>query len=121
MFGPSFLANSNFLNGTLTQAPDSSQGTLHHTPYKNFTTPASYLLANRWLFLPTSPAPLEDDYICPESVKLRLEEDVTDMKKEKDELLTDVELFEACEFIIKWVVQKSGSDELVEFIMEKND
>ncbi|KAH9813826.1 hypothetical protein DFH28DRAFT_1169771 [Melampsora americana] len=110
----------NFFNGTSTRAPDEARGRLNKVPYKSFTTPAAWLVANRWVFLPNSPIRSKNSNKCPDSVRCKLESDFAYMKGKEVEVLTDVELYEARKSIMKWVVQKAGSDELVEFIIGKN-
>ncbi|KAH9813828.1 hypothetical protein DFH28DRAFT_973060 [Melampsora americana] len=94
----------NFFNGTSTRAPDEARGRLNEVPYRNFTSPSFWLLANRWMFLPKSKS------------QLRLIERIL---KEARVLNHRVGLLEARESIMKWVVQRSESEDLVEFIMDK--
>ncbi|KAH9806737.1 hypothetical protein DFH28DRAFT_1161279, partial [Melampsora americana] len=59
-----------------------------------------------WVFLPEA-----EDEKCPEGVKRKLEEDIAYLKDEEVKVLTSRELFDACEHMMEWAVQKAKSDE----------
>ncbi|KAH9821066.1 hypothetical protein DFH28DRAFT_1217798 [Melampsora americana] len=96
----------NVFNGTSGLVLEDATGTLAQLPYENYTNPAFWLLANRWVFLPEA-----EDEKCPESVKRKLEEDIAYLKDEEIKVLTNRELFEAREHMMEWAVQKAESDE----------
>lgn len=67
---------------------------LVQAPYIYFEAPMLWLSINRWPFLPKSESDLSEGYVCPDGVKLRVEEDIARFYSRAYSKMTNMELLE---------------------------